>query len=122
VRELRVELESPPITPCRLCGSSALRLWLQPAPQGTLSQPSGFSIYRCQDCELLQTRPEPSASEWSAAYGPAYTWQTRTDGVARLEAWYRRALLRLDQYARCALPYGWQVAAPFSTSVAATVC
>jgi 2-polyprenyl-3-methyl-5-hydroxy-6-metoxy-1,4-benzoquinol methylase len=66
-------------------------------PRHGTSEPSRFSIFRCRDCHLKQTRPLPTIDELQQAYGHAYTWRTSTGLVASAEGVYRRLLVRADQ-------------------------
>ena len=82
---------------CALCGNARLERCSADLPRLGSRTPSRFHIARCSACGGLQTRPLPSRQEVAESYGAAYTWHGDEGLTARLEAAYRRTLVRFDQ-------------------------
>ena len=53
-----------------------------------------FRLSRCAACESLFLDPQPEPDELDSFYPPTYWWKSSSTVLKRLEAFYRRAVLR----------------------------
>ncbi len=101
---MKVELEFPP---CPLCGSEEARTLASVADPWELA-PAPFGLVRCTQCQLVYTKPRPTADTLGAYYQDVYSGQ---GGEGMRDAQTNQALWYVNE-ARWKLMEPWMSLGP----------